>query len=135
MLKHFTWDVWNTYRCIFKLSKEKFPNTISLKIKHKICIHFKFFNTISYFFSLSVFLSKANYLHQLFTPNFIVVKLSHAMMLSTNNTFGASNFADGAETRRHGKKKGKKLNGKTFSILVIAMLFASIELNQSKKYC
>jgi hypothetical protein len=55
-------------------------------------------------------------------------------MLSTNNTFGASFFADGAETRRHGRKerKGEKLNGKTFSILVIAMLFASIELNQNK---
>jgi hypothetical protein len=52
--------------------------------------------------------SSADYLHQLFTPNFIVVNLRHAKMLSTNNTFGASLFADGAETRRHGKKERRE---------------------------
>ena len=57
-------------------------------------------------------------------------------MLSTNNTFGASNFADEAETRRHEKRKKRgEIKWKTFSILVIAILFASIELNQNKMYC
>lgn len=49
-------------------------------------------------------------------------------MLSTNNTFGASNFADEAETRQHEKrrKKREKIKWKTFSILVIVCNFVCI---------